>query len=266
MTPELARAQAIVWHGEQKYGEHPYVKHLDEVAEIARPFGAVAEMAAYLHDAVEDTGATLDDIEKMFGQDVASVVGVVTDPPGKNRKQRKRAAYERLAAIPTGSSLGIALVVKAADRLANVRACVREKNDRLLLMYRKEHPAFGRAVRGVLSFELVRAVTTLFVETLPSVDTATLIEIYTENMRRYGPPPPFDAPLTLRVWDGMDGCWTDVLAGEADEVLRLWYERTSAVSNATNFDDIDYYRLFPETKKMFWNGEDGRELPKEDAT
>ena len=41
--------------------------------------------------------------------------------------------------------LELALIVKAADRLANVRACVADGNQRLLEVYRSEHPTFSRA-------------------------------------------------------------------------------------------------------------------------
>ena len=45
-----ARDYAIAAHGDQKYGEHPYVGHLDAVAEIVRPDGELAVAVAYLHD------------------------------------------------------------------------------------------------------------------------------------------------------------------------------------------------------------------------
>ena len=45
----------------------------------------------------------------------------------------------------TGES-EIALVVKAADRLANARACLSDKNERLKAMYKAEHPMFGKSV------------------------------------------------------------------------------------------------------------------------
>jgi len=48
-----ARTFAIQHHDKQKYGEHPYAVHLDAVAAIAKPFGAVAVTIAYLHDVVE---------------------------------------------------------------------------------------------------------------------------------------------------------------------------------------------------------------------
>lgn len=99
------------------------------------------------------------------------------------------------------------------------------------------------------------------------VDKARLAGIYDGVMYRYGDRIGYEAvaadwnmKLTLRVWDGMDGCWTDVATGEAEPMLRLWYERTEGGMKATNFHDIDYYRLFPADTRMAWDGGLGREM------
>lgn len=144
----LARDIAMFVHGDQKYGDKMYISHLEEVAEIARPWGEDAVVAAYLHNAIEDTTLDSATIRNLFGPLVAEAVLFVTDPPAANRKARKARSYATLGAIepmvdPPGR---LALIVKAADRLANVRACVRDKNEQLLEMYRKEHAAFRAAV------------------------------------------------------------------------------------------------------------------------
>ncbi|PTT90361.1 hypothetical protein DBR42_06065 [Pelomonas sp. HMWF004] len=145
MTPteDQARTFALGAHGEQRYGEHPYAHHLDAVAALARPYGEAAVVAAYLHDTVEDTRATLAEIENRFGAHIAACVALLTDAPGTDRKERKAKTYAKLAQV--AGSLEIALVVKAADRLANVRACVYDSNERLLQVYRSEHEVFRRA-------------------------------------------------------------------------------------------------------------------------
>jgi (p)ppGpp synthase/HD superfamily hydrolase len=141
---EQARNFAIVSHGDQKYGSHPYSVHLDAVAKIARPFGETAEIIAYLHDVVEDTEVTVEEVEAQFGKLVADSVAILTDESGENRKERKSKTYEKMAKV-TGET-EIALVVKAADRLANMRACVADKNQRLLSVYKSEHPVFRESV------------------------------------------------------------------------------------------------------------------------
>lgn len=138
-----AREFAVRAHGHQRYGEQPYAVHLDAVAEIAAPFGETAQVVAYLHDAVEDTAATIDDVRARFGAAVAECVSLLTDAPGANRKERKAKTYARLADVRGEAEL--ALIVKAADRLANVRACVRTGNQGLLAMYRGEQVTFRTA-------------------------------------------------------------------------------------------------------------------------
>lgn len=140
---EQARTFAASAHEGQMYGLHPYTYHLDAVAQIAAPFGETAVVTAYLHDTVEDTPATLAEIETLFGADVAGCVALLTDEPGASRKERKEKTYAKLSQV-TGH-LELALIVKAADRLANVRACLQDGNARLLTIYRDEHAMFRRA-------------------------------------------------------------------------------------------------------------------------
>lgn len=143
MLVDDARAFAVQAHGAQLYGAHPYSVHLDAVAELVGPFGETAQVVAYLHDAVEDTQLSLEDVRTKFGELVAECVGLLTDAPGANRKERKAKTYARLASVSGQAEL--ALVVKAADRLANVRACVREGNVGLWRVYHGEHEAFRAA-------------------------------------------------------------------------------------------------------------------------
>jgi (p)ppGpp synthase/HD superfamily hydrolase len=142
-APE-ARAWALRHHGDQRYGDLPYSAHLDDVAALVEPWGPGAVVVAYLHDVVEDTPVGLEDVSDAFGPWVAACVDLVTDPPGPNRRARKDVAAARWTACPP--EFHAALVVKAADRLANLRACVRDGRTRLLSMYRSEHEAFRLAV------------------------------------------------------------------------------------------------------------------------
>jgi guanosine-3',5'-bis(diphosphate) 3'-pyrophosphohydrolase len=139
---------ALEFHGEQKYGRFPYILHLIDVARLCQPFGETAEICGYLHDVLEDTYYPAGQLGTVFGRDVREVVEAITDPPNLSRKERKAAMYAKLAAIDVtmNSRLSLALIVKAADRLANVRACVEDKNESLLKMYRSEHDEFVKAV------------------------------------------------------------------------------------------------------------------------
>lgn len=143
MNSEIQRSRefAIRVHGDQRYGEHPYGYHLDAVAEILTSFGQQAQIAAYSHDTVEDCDVTIDDIADAFGREMADCVAVLTDEPGENRKTRKAKTKEKLAA----SNNSLALVVKAADRLANLRQSQLTSNASKLAMYAREHKAFRAA-------------------------------------------------------------------------------------------------------------------------
>ena len=135
-----ARAYALDKHGLQMYGPHPYVYHLDAVAAELSPFGMEAQAIGYLHDVVEDTDATMDEIQARFGAEVAACVALLTDQPGSNRQERKAKTYAKLAKVNGTDEL--ALVVKVADRLSNVRECVAGANLRLWRVYRDEQAVF----------------------------------------------------------------------------------------------------------------------------
>jgi (p)ppGpp synthase/HD superfamily hydrolase len=107
----------------------------------------LAVTVAWLHDVVEDTSVSLMDVYHLFGPRVATAVMLLTDPEGENRRARKAALHANLSMLeyPNGGPAErVALLVKAADRLANVRACVRSGDSRLQ-MYAKEHAAFREA-------------------------------------------------------------------------------------------------------------------------
>ena len=131
-------------HGAQTYGRRPYVVHLDHVARVLRTFDFphdVLRQAAYLHDVVEDTETTLEEVQVVFGDEVAALVAAVTNEPGRNRKERAAATYPKIRAA---GSLAVAL--KLCDRIANVEECLRTR-DHKFDMYRKEHQDFRAALR-----------------------------------------------------------------------------------------------------------------------
>ena len=122
------------------YGDRPYSFHLDAVAALVAPYGEEAVAIAYLHDTAEDTSATIEEIENKFGPKIAACVASLTDESGANRKERKAKTYVKLARVSGPNEL--ALLVKAADRLANVRASVQDQKVGLWQVYRNEQAAF----------------------------------------------------------------------------------------------------------------------------
>ena len=146
MTPETPIGRALdlarIAHEGQEYrpGEPYFDIHVRTVAARCVRFGDEAVVVALLHDTVEDTPVTLDEIAAAFGKRIADCVDLCTDPPGKNRRERKAEAHRRLErAVAPHLSPGI--VAKVADRLCNVAASVKH-GDRRLEMYRREHAAF----------------------------------------------------------------------------------------------------------------------------
>jgi len=130
-------------HKDQLYGDQPYETHLRMVTGVLWLFGIVSDemmAAGWLHDALEDTKLTKDEIAAQCGERVAEIVWRVTDEPGANRKERKLKTY------PKTRQDQDALILKLADRIANVKHCLRT-NSGLLSMYRKEHATFQRELR-----------------------------------------------------------------------------------------------------------------------
>ena len=139
-----ARRFAVKAHGNQTYGMLPYEVHLDAVASIAKPYGDIAEIVAFLHDVVEDTAITEADIAAEFGEFVADCVSILTDEPGDTRAERKVATYQKMAKVE--GQLCLALLVKAADRLANMRASVNSSDKSYFAVYQSEYPVFKQSV------------------------------------------------------------------------------------------------------------------------
>jgi hypothetical protein len=119
-----ARDFAIKAHGEQKrkYTGEPYVVHTQEVADIVQRAGGdpVMVAAAHLHDVIEDTPVTLDEVREAFGPAVAALVSDLSDQiplSYGNRKARKRAESDRLAACDARVQ-----TIKLADIISNARS------------------------------------------------------------------------------------------------------------------------------------------------
>ncbi len=144
---QAAREYAVDAHHGQKYGKHDYVYHLDLVAYLAKPYGHFAQALGYLHDVVEDTTKTREDIAHLFGEDIAQMVEWISDEEGATRAERKLKTHAKLKALDASLPREfITLVVKLCDRLANVRKSHHEDNSKMLTKYRGEHAAFKDAV------------------------------------------------------------------------------------------------------------------------
>ena len=127
--PDRARVYATEAHQRinhrRKYNNEPYDVHLSAVAKLVASVTDDAEMiaAGWLHDTVEDTQATLEDIEEVFGQPVAELVEELTDvskPGDGNRAIRKAIDRRHLAQASQRAK-----TVKLADLIDNCKDITR---------------------------------------------------------------------------------------------------------------------------------------------
>jgi len=107
----------------------PYIVHPLEAVTIVATMTSDQELlaAAVLHDTVEDTDVTIDQIRAEFGDRIASLVAADSDMPVQNMNAedswyvRKQAAIDRIAA-----SSHDAKIVAMGDKLSNMRAIARD--------------------------------------------------------------------------------------------------------------------------------------------
>jgi GTP diphosphokinase / guanosine-3',5'-bis(diphosphate) 3'-diphosphatase len=126
-TALIARAYeraAEAHRGQSRKSGEPYITHPVAVAKIVAELGLddITIAAALLHDAVEDTGVTVADVEADFGTEVAEIVDGVTklDRLSFDSKEAQQAATMRKMLVAMAKDLRV-LIIKLADRMHNMR-------------------------------------------------------------------------------------------------------------------------------------------------
>jgi len=97
----------------------PYINHPIELTTLLREAGIgdpVVLCAALLHDTIEDTDTTEEELRRHFGAEIAETVLEVTDDKSLDRADRKRLQIEHAAHISDRAKL-----VKLADKICNLR-------------------------------------------------------------------------------------------------------------------------------------------------
>ena len=143
-----ARNLALEKHKNQKYGIYPYEVHLTNVVNVLLHFGIsfkddVLIMSAWLHDILEDSNISKSLLSISFGEEVKKIVELVSNcnDTAKTKNENKRTTFERIAINQK------AIVVKLADRIANVEFSLLHGNLDMLKKYEKEQILIDELIR-----------------------------------------------------------------------------------------------------------------------
>lgn len=133
---QVAEDFATIAHKGQMYGNVPYIEHLLAVANTARlmlnPFNLSEieiNIVAFLHDIVEDTSVLLDDLKELFSEEVVEAVACLTKIEGQS--------YEDYIDIVKSNKL--ALHVKIADTMCNLRASIYSQDKKRITKYAEQY-------------------------------------------------------------------------------------------------------------------------------
>jgi len=98
----------------------PYINHPIALAQVLAGEGRVTDerilAAALLHDTIEDTNTTFNELKRHFGRRIARIVLEVTDDKRRRKHTRKRLQVEHAAQLSRSAKL-----VKLADKICNLR-------------------------------------------------------------------------------------------------------------------------------------------------
>jgi len=128
----------------------PYINHLIEVAQLiagsSEQLDTNLVMAGLLHDTVEDTDTTEEELERTFGSDIAALVAEVTDDKSLPKEVRKE---QQVANAPHKSVR--AQVIKLADKISNLRSVLASPPATWSAERKREYFAWARRVVDALS-------------------------------------------------------------------------------------------------------------------
>lgn len=130
---QAIRAAAVLHRNQVRKGDTPlpYITHLSAVAWLVSDYTDDEDtiISAWLHDTIEDTDYTPEELETDFGEEIRKIVETVSEPKFKGDKEltwkeRKAAYLDQLKKGPKA-----ALMVSAADKIHNLRCMVEQYYD-----------------------------------------------------------------------------------------------------------------------------------------
>jgi (p)ppGpp synthase/HD superfamily hydrolase len=143
---KVAWQEAETRHAGQMYGKHKYTYHLEAVVAAVRLIygdDVAMQVAAALHDTVEDTGATREYLTEKYGELVGTLVWAVSaDPNAKGRRAKQQSIVDKILSL-SGEVFYRAINLKLCDRKCNMKAAIEEQRWDLVRMYQREEPLYG---------------------------------------------------------------------------------------------------------------------------
>jgi guanosine-3',5'-bis(diphosphate) 3'-pyrophosphohydrolase len=145
----ITAARFAAWkHRDQRRKDadaSPYINHPIGLAEILWTEGDVTDptvlAAALLHDTIEDTETTPEELRGQFGESVAAIVEEVTDVKWLKKRSRKKIQVARAARSSKGAKL-----VKLADKISNVRDVLADPPAGWTIERRREYFDWAKSV------------------------------------------------------------------------------------------------------------------------
>ena len=123
----------------------PYINHPIALAQVLTGEGGVTDIevlaAALLHDTIEDTATTGEELEREFGSRIAAIVAEVTDDTALPKADRKRLQIEHAAQLSDAAKL-----VKLADKICNLRDVAERPPAKWDMERRREYFEWARRV------------------------------------------------------------------------------------------------------------------------
>jgi guanosine-3',5'-bis(diphosphate) 3'-pyrophosphohydrolase len=123
----------------------PYINHPIALADVLANEGGVTDetvlIAAILHDTIEDTETTAEELTAIFGETITAIVLEVTDDKALPKAERKRLQIEHAPTISAAAKL-----VKLADKICNLRDIVASPPEKWSLERRQAYFDWAKAV------------------------------------------------------------------------------------------------------------------------
>jgi guanosine-3',5'-bis(diphosphate) 3'-pyrophosphohydrolase len=143
---------AVEKHENQKYDIFPYEVHLINVVNVLLSNNILPNteenidlwISAWLHDVLEDTATTKQELMTKFGTNIYEIVWSLTDGEHGNRKKKKQTMYQKLVLNQNG------IIIKLADRIANLEFSIVNNNQKKISMYIAENKELNKQLSGVI--------------------------------------------------------------------------------------------------------------------